>query len=263
MSSELFTLITHHSSLITYFQAVVAPLDATGQERRVARVLDVVGDVCEVGAARLQLLDVGERAFEPEVRRVRAQAQAVEDERIEAAQHVERAGRNLAQVGGVGEVVEAVGHDGEATVYDLDRRDEQIGAETELRAVFDRVRDDLRQAAAEVRRLEDVLEDAADVRPGAPVCVDSQSAVAEGQGADVLESSDVVGVAVRDEHGVEVLDALTKRLLPEIGRRVNEYRLAVVLDEHGDAQAFVARVVRRARLALAADGGHAGRSARA
>src|SRR2546423_2464118 len=195
--------------------------------------------------------------------RVRAQAQAVEDERIEAAQHVERAGRNLAQVGGVGEVVEAVGHDGQATVYDLDRRDEQIGAETELRAVFDRVRDDLRQAAAEVRRLEDVLEDAADVRPGAPVGVDSQSAVAEVQGAYVVESEDVVGVAVRDENGVEVLDVLTKRLLPEIGRRVNEYRLAVVLDEHGDAQAFVARVVRRARLALAADGGHAGRSARA
>src|SRR5256714_18161 len=183
MSSELFTLITHHSSLITYFQAVVAPLDATGQERRVARVLDVVGDVCEVGAARLQLLDVGERAFEPEVRRVRAQAQAVEDERIEAAQHVERAGRNLAQVGGVGEVVEAVGHDGEATVYDLDRRDEQIGAETELRAVFDRVRDDLRQGAPRGGRRDEVFGDTAGGPPPARLGADARGPLPAGQRA--------------------------------------------------------------------------------
>src|SRR5215207_3665951 len=50
-----------------------------------ARALDVVGDVREVRAARSQLRDVFERAFEPEVRGVRAYAQAVEHERVQAA----------------------------------------------------------------------------------------------------------------------------------------------------------------------------------
>src|SRR5205085_7462505 len=110
---------------------------------------------------------------------------------------------------------------------------------------------------------EDVFEDASDVHPRAFVGVDAESAVPEVQGAYVVEAEDVVGVAVRYENGVEALDVLTEGLLSKIGRRVDEHHLAFVLDEHGDAQALVARVVRRARLALAADGGHAGRSARA
>src|SRR5437588_10745907 len=105
MSRACFRLITHHSSLITYYQPVVSPLDSTWQQRRVSRVLDVVRDVREVSPARLQLFDVRERALQPEVRRVRSDAEAVEHERVEAAQKVERGGRNLAQVCGVCEVV--------------------------------------------------------------------------------------------------------------------------------------------------------------
>src|SRR3954462_10104917 len=96
----------HPSSF--YFQSVIRPLDPFGQERGVARVLDVVGDVREVCAARAKLLDVFERAFEPEVRRVRPNSQTVEHERVQVPQQVERTGRNLAQVRRVCEVVEAV-----------------------------------------------------------------------------------------------------------------------------------------------------------
>src|ERR1043165_3619074 len=85
------------SSFILYHKSVVSPLDPFGQQRRVARVLDVVGDVREVCTARSQLADVFERALQPEVRRVRAQAPAVEHERVQVAQQVERPGRNLAQ----------------------------------------------------------------------------------------------------------------------------------------------------------------------
>jgi hypothetical protein len=166
-------LITHHSSLITNGQPVVSPLDAAGKERRVARVFDVVGDVRQVRAARAQLFDVIERAFEPEVRRVRLDPQAVYDERVEAAEQLFRAVGYLAQVCQISEVVEAVAGDGEPAVDDLDRRDVEVGAEAEGRAVFDGVGVDLREASAEVRRLEDVPEDAADVAPGALVGVDA------------------------------------------------------------------------------------------
>src|SRR5919205_789687 len=79
----------------------------------------------------------------------------------------------------------------------------------------------------------------------------------------VVEAEDVVGVAVCDEHRVKVFEADAQRLLPEVGRRVDENLLAPVFDQHGDAQTLVARVVRSARLAPAADGRHARRSARA
>src|SRR5947209_5627126 len=249
----VFSFIIPHSSFIIYFESVVPPLDSAGQQRRVARVLDVVGDVREVGAARSQLSDVVERAFEPEVCRVRAQAQAVEHESVQAAQHVQRGGRNLAQVGRVGEVVEAVRHHGEPPVDDLDGSNLKVWAEAEGSAVRDRVGDDLRESAAEGRRLEDVFEDAADVHPRALVGIDAQSAMAEVQGSYVVEAEDVVGVAVRDEDGVEVSKTYAQSLLAEVRGRVYQDRLPAVLDEHGDAQALVARVVGRAGLALAAD----------
>src|SRR3954452_281798 len=86
----------HPSSF--YFQSVIRPLDPFGQERGVARVLDVVGDVREVCAARPKLCDLLERALKPEVRGVRTHAQAVEHERVQISKHVERVLRNLAQV---------------------------------------------------------------------------------------------------------------------------------------------------------------------
>ncbi len=60
-------------------------------------------------------------------------------------------------------------------------------------------------------------------------------------------------MAVRYQHSVEVFDALTKSLLAKVGRRVYQNRLPAVLYKHRDAQTLVARVVRRAGLALAAD----------
>ena len=124
-----------------------------------------------------------------------------------------------------------------------------------------RVRDDLRQTAAEVGRLEDVFEDAPDVQPRAFVGIDAERAMPEVQGAYVVKPEDVIGVTVRDEHRVKPLQLLAQRLLPKIRRSIHEHRLPVVLDEHGDAQTFVARIIRCARLALAADGRHARRSA--
>ncbi len=65
------------------------------------------------------------------------------------------------QIGRVGEIVEAIGDDGQFAVNDFERRDEQIFAETKRRVFLDGVRNQLRQAAADVRRLKNILENAA------------------------------------------------------------------------------------------------------
>src|SRR5205085_12182199 len=121
----------------------------------------------------------------------------------------------------------------------------------------DCVRDDLRQYAAEVRRLEDVLKDAANIFPCALVGIQPKRAVTKVERPDVVKTEDVIGMTVCDENGVEPFDLLPQRLLAEIRRRINEHRLPAMFDENGDAQTLIAWINRRARLALAADRGHA------
>ena len=179
-------------------------------------MFDVVRDVGQVGAARFEFFDVRERAFEREVRRVRREAQAIEDEHVETAQTVERGGRNLAEVGSVGEIVAAISDDGQPPVNDFERRHLKIMTEAKRRAVNDRMRNDLRQPAAKVRRLEDVLKDAPDVFPRAFVGIETERAVAKVERADVIEAEDVVGMAMRDEHGVEPFQFLPERLLAKV-----------------------------------------------
>jgi hypothetical protein len=57
------------------------------------------------------------------VRGVRCDAQAIEHEHIQAAQSIERGGRNLAQVGRIGKIVAAISDDGQPPVDDFERRD--------------------------------------------------------------------------------------------------------------------------------------------
>jgi hypothetical protein len=53
-----------------------------------------------------------------------------------------------------------------------------------------------------MRRFEDVLEDALDIDPRAFVCKHAERAKAKVQRPDVIETKDVIGMAVSDEHCV-------------------------------------------------------------
>ena len=61
----------------------------------------------------------------------------------------------------------------------------------------------------------------------------------------------MIGVAMRDQDRVEMLQTISQGLLTKVCRSVNDDGLAGMLDQHGHAQAFVARVVGRTRLAVA------------
>ena len=69
------------------------------------------------------------------------------------------------QIRRVGKIVEAIGDDGKFAVNDFERRDVQIFADAERRIMFDRVRNQLRQTAAEMRRLKDILKNAPQIFP--------------------------------------------------------------------------------------------------
>jgi hypothetical protein len=70
-------------------QAVVAELNVFRQQLGISRVHYVVVQVGEKGALRLDAFDVFERFVQAEVRRVRFDADAVEDEDVEVLQAVD------------------------------------------------------------------------------------------------------------------------------------------------------------------------------
>ena len=90
---------------------------------------------------------------------------------------------------------------------------------------------------------EGVLEDALDGGGGVVVGVDGEvGAVVEGEGAQVVEAHDVVGVAVGVEDGVDAADIFAEGLGVEVGAGVDEDGVVVVGEADGGAGAPVARI---------------------
>jgi hypothetical protein len=92
------------------------------------------------------------------------------------------------------------------------------------------MRDNLRQAAAKMRGLEDVCEDAADVDPGSLIGIETQCAMAKIQRPNVVEAEDVISMTMSHQHRIEVFQSVTQGLLAEIRRSINDYGLTRVLD---------------------------------
>ena len=63
--------------------------------------------------------------------------------------------------------------------------------------------------------------------------------MAEGEGAEVVHAEDVVGVAVRVEHGVEVLKVFANGLVVEVLSGVDEDVVVVVSEKDRRARAAV------------------------
>ena len=144
------------------------------------------------------------------------QADAVEDENVEVAEAVHSVGGDSFEIGGVGEIVESVGDDGELAVDYLERRYLDLFADAKRRIMHDRVRDQLRQPAAEMGGLKDVLEDTPKVDPRDLVREDRHCTEAKVQRPYIVEPEYVIDVAMRDQHRIQPSDLCPQRLLPEI-----------------------------------------------
>ena len=62
------------------------------------------------------------------------------------------------------------------------------------------------------------------------------------EGAQFVQSSGVVFMVVRQQHGVQMMDSGAEHLEAEIRTAVHDYRESAVFDEHGSAKTLVARI---------------------
>src|SRR2546427_5638232 len=147
------------------------------------------------------------------MRLVRTNAQAVEHQHFQIAQTFNRRRRNLTEIGRVRKIIEAIRNHRQPSVNYFEWSDFQISREAKRRAVDDGVRNNLRQSAAEMRRLKHVLKNASDVFPGAFVRIQSQRAMTKVQRANVVEPEDVIRMTVRYQHRVEMFEPMPQSLL--------------------------------------------------
>src|SRR5215471_14742142 len=187
-------------------------------------------DVSEVSAFRLQLFDIFKSTLQPKVRLMRADAQTVEHQHFQTAQSVHSRGRYLAEVGRVRKVIEPVRNHRQPAVNYFQRRDFQIGAETKLGAVDDRMRNYLRQPAAKMGGLENILKDAADIFPRAFVGIEAEGAITKVQRTNVIQAENMISVTMRHQHRIEVPQANLQRLLSKIARGIDNDCLTRMFD---------------------------------
>lgn len=172
-----------------------------------------------MGEKRSAWFEVGddvEGFFEAEVRGVRDDADAVEHQHIEAAKSFHRLGRNCLEIGCVGEIVKTIRNHGQFAVYDLDRRNLKIVADAKWRQRHDRVRNQPRQAAAEMCWLKNVLENSLEVDPSDVVRKYRHRSVAKVEWANVIKTKNVIDVAVRYQNCVEMANIRPESLLSKI-----------------------------------------------
>ncbi len=125
----------------------------------------------------------------------------------------------------------------------------------------------LRQTAILVIRLEDVAENGTQrLRRGiAGIKGDFSTAghAGEAERPHIVESENVIGVAVGIKHGVNFANAFADGLLAEVGRGVDENGVPIPLHHDRRSRAPIVRICRHAHAAVAADGGHAHRGSTA
>ena len=188
-------------------------------------MVDLVRQMDQPRLARADPLRGPNGLVDGEVRRMpRRDPQAVERERVDAAQQLHRPVRNPVRVRDVREAADAIAEDGPVAVRYRQGRDGDA-AVRERR--LDVVQLELRLAAADLRVRPDVAERAPDRFCGGGIgeCVD-RLALPEVEGADVVEAHEVIGMGVREEDEVESWDGELQKLQAEVGGRVDEKVLA-------------------------------------
>lgn len=224
------------------------------------RMLDVVAHVGEQCPARLHARHIRERLFEVQMRGVRLEAERVEDQQIQSFQCRQRVFRDRVAIRDERKFRAAIAKAKTAhftfAVDDRNRRDAQA-THVEGLKVLNRMRRDLRQAAADLFGFEDIKKHAAQFLPRAFAGKGVERAVLEVEGPNIIQPKHVIGVAMRNQQRIQLGQFGAQGLLPKVGRNINHDVLAFVFDQQTGAQSFVARIGRRAGRAFTSDHRHA------
>jgi len=193
------------------------------------------------------------------MRDMRPVAEGIEHEHIEPFQESHACGRDSVGVGAIGHVADAEAEDIETgAMREADGRDSR--SEQIERVGVDSLEVELRGSAGVCVLAigKGVIERLANAGLDCRFAVERHGvAQIERKEAQVVEAEDVVGVLVREEDRVDDADALAEKLLPQVGRGVDEEIALRQAEEGGAAGAFVAGVGTGADFARAADGRHA------
>src|SRR5208282_1078570 len=156
-----------------------------------------------------------------------------------------------AEIGEIGGAAEAEAEDFH---FAVEERDGDDGNAEEFEWAFDFVETDAGNGAECGLVVKDVVEGATDDAEGFGGAVDGHgSALADVEGANVVEALDVIGVAVGEKNGSEAIEARGEGLGAKIGGGVNDDVLGIAGEEDGGAQALVVRVGGLADGTMAAD----------
>src|ERR1019366_7318082 len=230
-------------------------------------MLQVVADVRDTCSLRFECGRDLQRLFYGGMRGMRLVAQRIQKENVEAAQFLQRFGRDLAVIGQVSSRSET---ETDNRSFAVDYRHRLEARAKQFNGALDGKQIDQRQSAKLILRFENIAEHTAQKIACSRRRIKGQLTrlVTIGQRPQVVDSEDVVGVSVRIEDGIEVRDLFAQRLLAKVRRAVDHDVAGIVLritvaDQHGRASAPVVRILRTADSAVAADGGNSHRRAAA
>jgi len=212
-----------------------------------------VGDVRKPGVARLEFVHQGEGLLDGLVHGMGNIAESVEDEVVEV---LEKGSGGFGKAAEIGEIRGAAEAEAEHVHFAVEQRDGNDGDAKKLEGAFDFVEDDAGEGAEGGPGVEDVGEGAADHTEGLLGAVDRHGgALANVEGANVVEALDVIGVAVGEQNGFQAIKARGEGLGTEVGGGVNDDVLAIAGEKDGGTQALVVRIGGLANGTVAADGG--------
>jgi len=224
-----------------------------------------VREVREEGAPRADPLCRRDGLRDREVQRVRLRQQRVQHQYLEAHQPGERRVRNRFGIREVRHRTHAVAEH-RAVAVRQDQCAYRHPRDLRFAVGLERPRGEIGFARPRLgrRAVEDVVEATLQLGERARRAVHvERSPPPCGEGAQVVDAVDVVGVGVREQHGVDGFDACRHELQSQLGRRVDEEAPSPRLDQRRRAGAPVTRVGRRAGAAAAPDLRHPVRRARA
>ena len=215
-------------------------------------VVESVAHVREEGAPWFELIHKRHGALKVRVAVMGLVAQGVEDEDVEILQERKAFGWDVTHVGQVGRAAESIAGDLLSSVGHGDAA--EAGAE-ELHAGagsgVEAMELDACAGGVAVFRAEGVLEDALKVIRGLVVGVDGEitgcgaghiARDAKAEGAEVVETEDVVSVAMSVEDGIDLANALAESLRMEVRPGVDEDSVAFETQADGRPGAAVAPV---------------------
>src|SRR5579864_1430893 len=248
--------IPDNSNLEFQFHAVVRKFYVFRQRSIRLLVRQIVTNVREKCALRLQPLHDAQRVLHRRMRRVRLVAQCIQKQNIEVFQLRQRRYRDLTMVGQVSRRAKTKAINLRVAMDQSDRLESRT---KQLQRPLQRAHLDLRQSSELVIGIENVSEHVLNESGGVRVRIERQLIwpVQKTQRTQIVNAKKVIGMGMGIQNSIKLANLFANCLLAKIWRGINEHAAPAIFEQHRGPGAPVARVLRMANGVIAPDGGHA------